>query len=86
VCGICTKSYLREHDLKRHSSEVHRNKQNQVQIAPTIFVPNIPAGPSTSVETEDLWGDIQDEEYVKALDNFEGKIFIIKLYPKLLRL
>jgi len=86
VCGICTKSYSREHDLKHHASEVHRDKQHQVQIAHTIFVPNIPAGPSASAETDDIWSDIQDEEYVKALDNFEGKIFILKLYPKLIKL
>lgn len=42
ACNLCSKSFTRNHDVKRHMKEVHR----QIEISPSIFVPNISAGTS----------------------------------------
>jgi len=76
--------------LKRHVSEVHQNAHplqqvqvsSEIQLAPMIFVPNIPAGPLINEDTSVLWDDL-DDEYVNALDNYESKIFFFFLLTTL---
>lgn len=43
-CSDCSKSFTRVHDRNRHTKEVHQ----QIEIVPSIFVPNIAAGSSNT--------------------------------------